>query len=96
MTFTYGDASGGFNAEFSYTERNVGSDGGQKGGQKGGQIRDNILSIIDSNPNVTRAELVIATGISPSAVQKHIEALKKSGLIRRIGGDRGGHWEVIK
>jgi predicted ArsR family transcriptional regulator len=32
--------------------------------------------------------------INPSAVQKHIEKLKKEGMIERIGGDRGGHWEI--
>lgn len=79
-----------------------GQKGGQKSGQKGGQNQngsldstDVILEIISQNPSVTRAELCEQVGMASSAVQKHIEKLKTQGKIRRIGGDRGGHWEVL-
>lgn len=75
---------------------------GQKGGQKSGQKQpdemtsaDKILNCIRENPSVTRNELVQIVGISSSAIQKHINNLKEKGSIRRIGGDRGGHWEVL-
>ena len=71
---------------------------GQKGGQnQNGSLdsTDVILEIISQNPSVTRAELCEQVGIASSAVQKHIEKLKTQGKIRRIGGDRGGHWEVL-
>jgi len=35
-------------------------------------------------------------GIAQSAIQKHINRMKVDGIIVRHGGDRGGHWEVIK
>ena len=79
-----------------------GQKSGQKGGQKGGQNQngfldstDVILEIISQNPSVIRAELCEQVGMASSAVQKHIEKLKTQGKIRRIGGDRGGHWEVL-
>ena len=34
-------------------------------------------------------------GINPSAVQKHIEKLKKENAIKRSGGDKGGWWEIL-
>lgn len=75
---------------------------GQKDGQKSGQKQpdemtsaDKILNCIRENPSVTRNELVQIVGISSSAIQKHINNLKEKGSIRRIGGDRGGHWEVL-
>ena len=78
-----------------------GQKSGQKGGQKGGQNEDLeldstefILEQIARNPHITRRELSKSVGMAPSAVQKHIEKLKSSGRISRIGGDRGGHWEV--
>lgn len=76
------------------------NEGGQKGGQKGGQNEektvDIILQLIKQNPYVTRKELSESVGIAPSAIQKHINKLKDNGTIVRHGGDRGGHWEVLK
>ena len=40
--------------------------------------------------------MVKALGISRSAIQKHVEHLKDAQRIRRIGPDKGGHWEVVK
>ena len=34
--------------------------------------------------------------VSRSAIQKHIERLKDAQRLRRIGPDKGGHWEVIE
>ena len=71
---------------------------GQKSGQNQNGFLDStdvILEIISQNPSVTRAELCEQVGMASSAVQKHIEKLKTQGKIRRIGGDRGGHWEVL-
>lgn len=53
-----------------------------------------ILEQIKMNPFVTRVELSDTLHISPSAIQKHIEKLKK-GYIRRVGGNLGGYWEII-
>jgi len=73
--------------------------GGQKGGQKGGQndagrTIDTILQLIKENPSITRKVLAETVGISPSAIQKHINLLKNEGIIIRNGGDRDGYWEI--
>jgi predicted HTH transcriptional regulator len=34
--------------------------------------------------------------ISTTPIEKNINKLKKSGIIKRMGGDKGGKWEVIK
>lgn len=75
--------------------------GGQKSGQKGGQndtgkTIDTILQLIKENPSITRKVLAETVGISPSAIQKHINHLKNEGLIIRNGGDRDGYWEIKK
>ena len=71
---------------------------GQTGGQTSGQIMSprmqEILEQIKMNPSVIHEELSDTLHISPSAIQKHIEKLKK-GYIRRAGGNFGGHWEII-
>ncbi|MBO4546177.1 MAG: winged helix-turn-helix transcriptional regulator, partial [Treponema sp.] len=52
--------------------------------------------LIKSNPQISRKQLCDELGINPSAVQKHIEKLKEQDAIRRVGGAKGGHWEIIK
>lgn len=71
--------------------------GGQTSGQTGGQTTvDEVLRLIKENPQITRNALSKTLCIATSAVQKHINRLKSDGIIRRIGGDYGGHWEIIK
>ena len=64
-----------------------------KGGKK---TADRLLELIRGNPKITFAEMSSATGISRSAIQKHIERLKDAQRLRRVGPDKGGHWEVIE
>ena len=79
----------------------------EAGSQKGGQNEDSettqktaqkttqkILDAISNNPNVTRLELSEICGITTDGVKWQLRNLTKSGRIARIGGDRGGHWEV--
>ena len=73
-----------------------------KGGQKivaGGQKKWSetalkILELIKQNPKISRKELCEELKINPSAVQKHIEKLKKANKIERIGGAKGGEWRI--
>lgn len=67
----------------------------KEGGQRGGQTTEQILGLIKKNPYITRDELTTILGISPSAIQKHINKLKKD-RIRRIDGKQKGHWEIIE
>jgi len=54
-----------------------------------------ILDVLVKNPSATRAELASAMGLSPDGVKWNLDKLKKSGKIRRVGPDRGGHWEIV-
>ena len=53
-----------------------------------------VLRLIKENPQITRKVLSQTIGVASSAIQKHINRLKAEGVIRRVGGDYGGHWEV--
>ena len=63
----------------------------RKGGKKTSEL---ILGLLKAKPRMTFAELVVELGISRSAIQKHIARLKDAQLLRRVGPDKGGHWEV--
>jgi len=65
--------------------------GSQKGSQKSSQ---KIFEIIGKNPNVTIDDLAKNLAISTRAVKKHLANLKNKGIIKRIGPDKGGRWEV--
>ena len=67
-------------------------DSNQKSNQKSDQ---KVLSAMRRNPSVTIREPQDETGLSESGVKKIIRQLKAEGLICRIGGDKGGHWQVI-
>jgi len=55
-----------------------------------------ILMLIKENPKISRRELSKILSINPSAVQKHLKKLKEKRVLRRIGPDRGGYWEVVE
>ncbi len=40
--------------------------------------------------------LVRALDISADTVKEYINKLRKKGIVRRVGPDRGGYWEVLK
>ena len=55
-----------------------------------------ILKLIKENPYISKKELSKTIGISTTAIDKNITRLKKKGLLKRIGPDKGGYWEVVK
>ena len=55
-----------------------------------------IVEIIISNPNVTIPEVARQLNLNPRGIAKHFKVLQDKGVIRRVGPDKGGHWEVIR
>ena len=56
---------------------------------------EKILKVLKNNKFATAKEVAAQIGISESGVEKQFARLKKSGKIKREGGDFGGYWEVI-
>ena len=55
---------------------------------------EKILEAIKDNPAIPYEELSKVTGPSRRGVEWNITKLKAEGKIKRIGPDKGGHWEV--
>ncbi len=55
-----------------------------------------ILKEIRHNPNISKAELQQIVGIGKTAVDNNISFLRKNGYIKRIGGSKGGYWEIVE
>ena len=69
--------------------------GEKSAGETREKTREKIIRLLLENPNATQGDLVRATALSMKGVEWNLKALKESGLIRRVGPDKGGHWEVI-
>jgi ATP-dependent DNA helicase RecG len=67
--------------------------GSQKSSQKSSQ---KIMDLMGPQSGITIAELAATLKLTDRAIKKQIEKLKASGRIKRVGPDKGGHWEVIK
>jgi Fic family protein len=63
----------------------------QKSNQKSSQ---KVLAAMQRDPSVTIKGLQDITGLSESGVKKVIRQLCADGLVRRVGGAKGGHWEA--
>ena len=53
-----------------------------------------IIDAIKANPFVTQEELVEIVGIARKNIIANMKKLQKSGLIKRIGADKNGHWQA--
>ena len=77
--------------------------GGMKGGMKSGmkgdvsgmKTADAIIALMRADSQITHDILAARLGKARNSIIKQIAKLKKNGLIRRVGPDKGGHWEVI-
>lgn len=59
-------------------------------------IVNGTVKMIKENPNITLDELAEAIGKSRRTVARQVKQLQEEGVIRRIGSDKTGYWEVIK
>ena len=55
-----------------------------------------ILAAIRANPSVGTQEMADMIGVERSTVARAIAKLKRDGILRRVGPDKGGHWEVVE
>ena len=55
-----------------------------------------IISAVSENPHITQSELAKILNITVVHVNKNMKKLQEQGIIRRVGPDKGGHWEIIK
>lgn len=57
---------------------------------------EKITKAMKDNPQITVKELTTLVGLSRRGVEKNIKKLQEQGVIRRVGPDKGGHWEIVK
>ena len=55
-----------------------------------------ILDVVKGNPHITQKEIASCLNLSLRGVEDMIKRAREKDLIRRVGGKRFGHWEVVK
>ncbi|MBR3981381.1 MAG: Fic family protein [Bacteroidales bacterium] len=56
---------------------------------------DKIIQLIKVNPQITSRAIAQKLSMAHSGVAKHLRNMQNSGIIRRVGPQKGGHWEVV-
>ena len=69
------------------------SESNQKSNQKSNR---KILDAMRESSGISIRELQEITGLSESGVKKIIRKLREDGIVKRVGGAKGGHWEVLQ
>ena len=69
----------------------------EKTGEKSREkSREKIVELIKVHPEITQSELAEKIHLSVKGIEKQIRSLRELGIIRRVGPDKGGHWEIIE
>ena len=58
--------------------------------------RKDIVRIMSESPYVTIPQIAEQLKLNVRGIAKHIKNLQNEGIIKRIGPDKGGHWEVVE
>ena len=60
------------------------------------RIQLKIVGMIEKNDRVTTEEMMARCKVSLSTINRDISQLKKSGVLIRVGGDKGGYWMIAR
>ena len=54
-----------------------------------------IMQAIVADPQITRKTLADRIGLTEDGIKYHLNSIQRKRLLRRIGPDKGGHWEIV-
>lgn len=63
--------------------------------QKPTELEQKILDLIKKNSSISRTEIAKTLSLSADTIKEYLEKLKQKSLLKRIGPDKGGHWQVV-
>lgn len=92
VNISYINNENDFTIEFSRIDRN-------KIGELNGELSKeefSVLTVFKTNKNVIKAEVIKQAELSSRAIDRIIKSLKEKELLRRVGSNKIGYWEVLK
>ena len=69
--------------------------GSEKSSERKKKSSERILDLIKNKPTISAVEIAMEIDMSARGVEKQIRKLREEGVIKRIGADFGGYWEII-
>ena len=80
-----------------YTEKDTETRSGytEKVTEKLSETEERIVALIQSNAHITQKMLSEAIGLTRQYVGRCMDSLQARKIIRRVGPDKGGYWEVL-
>lgn len=54
-----------------------------------------ILETIRQDATITLQELAAHLGVTKRSIERNVQKLQADGVLKRIGPDKGGHWETM-
>ena len=55
-----------------------------------------IIDLIKEDPYISTSRMAEVIGIDRRNIARNIKKLQDQGIIRRVGPDKGGFWEILK
>lgn len=81
--------------DFNNLGDKVGEKVGEKVGDKFTENQSKIIEQISIDSKISAKQLSEIVGISSRKIEENIKKLKEFGVLKRVGGAKGGHWEII-
>lgn len=63
--------------------------------ERSSKSSERILELIRNTPTLSAAEIAMQLDMSSRGVEKQIKKLREAGIIRRVGADFGGYWQIV-
>ena len=60
------------------------------------ELQQNIIATIKQNQFVSQTEIAKELSLARETVNRNMKKLQEQGLIKRVGADKNGHWEVVE
>ena len=73
-----------------------GEKGGEKGGEKLSENQKRIIELMKEDKKISIVEISTKINMTENNVGNNLKKLKNKKIIKRIGPDKGGHWEILK
>lgn len=54
-----------------------------------------IIDLIKEDPCISTSKMAEIIGVDRRNIARNIKKLQEQGVVRRVGPDKGGFWEVI-
>jgi ATP-dependent DNA helicase RecG len=91
----FNSSLGGLQIEF-YPKKEKGKEIIEKNVVKGVvKTSDKILNLMKENNEITIIQISEKIGITVKAIEKQISTLRKLGLVKRVGSDKSGSWQIM-